>query len=95
MDGNGDVAEGLYEQAKCAFENLVSQMSAAGATVENLVKTTVFVVDLSPEKIGAIAKAQAQVFGDHVTASSWVGASGLSHATLLIEIEGVAVLADD
>ena len=44
----GNLVEGgIKEQTKQAFENIKSVLSAAGLTTDNIVKTTVFLADMS------------------------------------------------
>ena len=84
----------LAEQAEVAFTNVAKRLEQAGATAEDLVKTTVFIVDIDPEKVQAVGRAQAKVLRlDPPRASTWVGVTGLVYPSLLVEIEAIAVVA--
>ncbi len=43
----GDVADGIVNQSKQAFENMKAVLNEAGMGFENVVKTTAFLTDLS------------------------------------------------
>ena len=43
----GEIPEGITAQTRQALENVKALLAEAGATVENVVKTTVFLADMS------------------------------------------------
>ena len=93
-DGADAPAATLAEQAEIAFTNVVKRVEHAGATAEDIVKTTVFIKDIDPEKVQAAGRAQAKVLQlDPPRASTWVGVTGLVFPSLLIEVEATAVVA--
>ena len=93
-DGVEAPAESLAEQAEIAFANVVKRLELAGATAEDLVKTTVFIKDIDPEKVQTVGRAQAKVLSlDPPRAATWVGVTGLVYPSLLIEVEATAVVA--
>jgi enamine deaminase RidA (YjgF/YER057c/UK114 family) len=68
---------------------------AAGATFQDVVKTTIFVVGLRPEHVPILREVRSRyVSADHPPTSTLVGISALVGADWLIEIDAVAVVAD-
>jgi enamine deaminase RidA (YjgF/YER057c/UK114 family) len=93
-DGAEAPADSLAEQAEIAFANVVKRLEQAGASAEDLVKTTVFIKDIDPEKVQQAGRAQAKVLQlDPPRAATWVGVTGLVYPSLLIEVEATAVVA--
>ena len=93
-DGAEAPAASLAEQAEIAFTNVVKRLEQAGATAEDLVKTTVFIKDIDPDKVQAVGRAQGKVLQlDPPRAATWVGVTGLVYPSLLIEVEATAVVA--
>lgn len=90
--GPGDVVA----QFRQVCENLRAVVTAAGAQLTDIVKLTIYVLDVQDYKaklkpIGAVWR---EYFGKHYPAMTLVGARDLFDASdgCLIEIEGVAVL---
>ena len=77
-----------YEQTLQVLRNLRVVLEAAGSSLDAVVKTTVFLVDL--DDFAEFNRAYAQVFGDHQPARSTVAVAGLVKGAL-VEIECVAV----
>jgi len=93
-DGAEAPAASLAEQAKIAFTNIVKRVEQAGASVDDIVKTTVFIKDIDPEKVQTVGRAQGKVLQlDPPRAATWVGVTGLVYPSLLIEVEATAVVA--
>ena len=93
-DGADAPAATLAEQAEIAFANVVKRVEQAGASVEDIVKTTVFIKDIDPEKVQQVGRAQAKVLQlDPPRAATWVGVTGLVFPSLLVEVEATAVVA--
>ena len=87
--GPGD----LRAQTEQAFENVRRALAAVGATFRDVVKTTLYVVDLKPEHVPVIREVRGRyVTAEQPPASTLVGVSALVGADWLIEIEAVAVL---
>jgi 2-iminobutanoate/2-iminopropanoate deaminase len=84
------VEGGVAEQAHRALENLSAILSAAGTSLDNVVKTTVFLSDMA--NFGAMNDVYKQYFSsDAPPARSTIQVAGLPLAAL-IEIECVAAL---
>ena len=93
-DGAEAPAASLAEQAEIAFTNVVKRVEQAGASADDIVKTTVFIKDIDPEKVQTVGRAQAKVLQlDPPRAATWVGVTGLVYPSLLIEVEATAVVA--
>jgi reactive intermediate/imine deaminase len=84
--GAGDVGA----QARQVFENLKVALAAANASLENIVKITVFITDLSG--LQEFRKLRNEYFPKNPPASSLVKVAGLVLPELLIEIEAIAVV---
>lgn len=82
------VGGGVQEQAQQALDNLKAVLEAAGSNLENVVKTTVFLQNMSD--YGAVNEVYARYFGDNAPARSAVAVAALPLGAL-VEIEAVAV----
>jgi len=84
--GKGDV----YAQTKFIFEKIEQALITAGATMENVVRTRLFVTDISQWE--AVGKAHGEFFKTIKPASTMLEISGLVDSDMLIEIEVTAVI---
>lgn len=83
-------AENVAAQAKQSLQNLSHILEEAGASLENVVKTTVFIQNM--EDFGTINEVYAQFFrGDALPARSAVEVAKLPKGAL-VEIEAIAAL---
>lgn len=79
-----------YAQAKQAFGNIERVLVRAGATMKDVVRTRIFVTDITRwEEIG---KAHAEYFRDILPATTMVEVSRLIVPEMLVEIEVDAVI---
>ncbi|MGE0759610.1 MAG: RidA family protein [Pirellulaceae bacterium] len=86
----------LKAQTEQTFHNLSIALAAAGATFRDVVKTTVFVVNLRPEHVPILREVRSRyVAADRPPASSLVGVTALVGPDWLIEIEAIAVVDSD
>ncbi len=81
------VSGGIAEQTARALENLRAVLQAAGVGFAQVVKTTVFLVDMAD--FAGMNEAYAGAFGDHRPARSTVAVAGLPRGAL-VEIEMIA-----
>lgn len=94
-DGMGGiVGEGdAYRQAAQALNNIRVALEAAGATLEDVVRTRVFVTDIRRwEEVG---RAHGEVFGDVKPAASMVEVGRLIDPRMMVEIEADAIVESD
>jgi enamine deaminase RidA (YjgF/YER057c/UK114 family) len=91
VDGDELVGEGsVYLQTQFIFKKIGKALEQAGATLNNVVRTRMFITDISRwEEAG---KAHGEVFGTIKPVSTMVEVSALIDQRLLIEIEVTAIL---
>lgn len=87
--GEGDP----YEQMKQTLSNVEKALTAAGASVEDVVRTRMFVTDI--DRWEEIGRAHAETFGEVRPATSMVQVERLIDPEMLVEVEAVARLADE
>ena len=87
--GVGDV----YAQTKRCIEIIAVALEEAGAVLEDVVRTRMFVTDI--EQWPEVARAHHEAFGSVSPATTMVEVSRLIDPTMLVEIEADALLADD
>jgi 2-iminobutanoate/2-iminopropanoate deaminase len=81
------VPGGIVEQTGRALENLRAILASAGSDFSQVVKTTVFLVDMAD--FTAMNEVYARVFGNHRPARSTVAVAALPRGAL-VEIEVIA-----
>ena len=91
-DADGNVAGdgSVTAQTRQAFENIKSVLEAAGGSIENVVKVTVFLTD--PDDYEEMNAVRAAYFPEHPPASSAFVVKRLIPPDLSVEIEAIAVL---
>ncbi|MET4575584.1 RidA family protein [Ottowia thiooxydans] len=87
--GEGDLAAQTHQ----VYLNIQRALQAQGASMDDLVKTVLFVRDLDPDKARIIREARASFLrSDGPPASTMVGVSSLARPDLLLEVEAIAVV---
>jgi len=85
---SGEMVEGsIVEQAHQVFANLKAILAEAGSSLENVIKTTVFIKDMND--FAALNEVYASYFGDHKPARSTVEVARLPKDAK-VEIEVIA-----
>lgn len=79
-----------YAQAKFALKKIEKALQDAGASMQNVVRTRMFVTDISRWK--EFGRAHGQIFKHIKPVATMVEVKSLIHPELMIEIEADAVL---
>lgn len=85
----GTIPEGIEAQTRQAIKNVEAILSAAGCSLANVVKTTVYLADMS--LFGAMNEVYARAFAEPFPARSAVAVRELPKGAL-VEIEVVATI---
>jgi len=95
ISGQTGQSEGLEAQSQEAFSGLKARLEAAGATPDDVVKLTTYIVDYSPDKLPAAFSGFGSVFNDRERppANTLIGVQALFQPHILLEVEAVAVVA--
>ncbi|MDL4777416.1 MULTISPECIES: RidA family protein [Thermomonosporaceae] len=95
LDADGNtVAPGDHAaQARQVMRNLTAALDAAGASLSDIVKTTVYVASSRQEDLVAAWDVVRAHMGDHDAPSTLLGVTVLGYDGQLVEVEAVAVLA--
>jgi enamine deaminase RidA (YjgF/YER057c/UK114 family) len=93
IDTDGVVtAPGDYvRQAEHAIANLIVALAAAGASLRDVLKTTVYVASADERDLYSVWQVVASAFGEHDAPSTLLGVSVLGYTDQLVEIEAVAL----
>lgn len=82
-----------YQQARRALENIASALQAAGASMTDVVRTRIYVTDITQWE--AIARAHAEYFRDVRPAAAMVEVRRLITPEMVVEIEADAILSNE
>jgi 2-iminobutanoate/2-iminopropanoate deaminase len=88
---SGDLQEGIEAQTRQALSNIQAVLAEAGASVEDVVKTTIFLADMA--HFATVNSLYAQIFQHDPPARSTVQVAALPKGGL-VEIEIIALLDD-
>jgi len=94
VDDEGDVVgETAYEQAVAALEIVEDALAEAGAGLDDVVRTRIYVTDIDDYE--GVGRAHGEFFADVRPASTMVEVSRLVREDLRVEIEATAVVATE
>lgn len=88
-DGSVFAAGDAYGQTRHCFEIIAAALSGLGAGLKDVVRTRMFVTDISRWQEYGLA--HGEVFADHPPATTMVEIKSLIHPDMLIEIEADAM----
>lgn len=92
-DGGVHAPGDPYAQAKRCLEILTKALDDVGAKPRDVVRTRMFVTDISMWQ--DFGRAHHEVFGEHPPTTSMIGVAALIDPAMLIEIEADAVISGD
>ena len=81
-----------YEQTKYIIQKIEKALKSAGASLQNVVRTRMFVTDIS--KWEEIGRAHGEFFREIKPAASMIEVKGLIGTELLIEMEMTAIISE-
>jgi enamine deaminase RidA (YjgF/YER057c/UK114 family) len=92
-DGHVVAPGDVVAQARRTLENLRIALEDCGATMRDVLKTTVYVATGNRDDLVAAWSEVARAFGDHDAPSTLLGVAVLGYSDQMVEIEAVAALA--
>jgi 2-iminobutanoate/2-iminopropanoate deaminase len=92
LDPEGNIIgiDDMAAQTQQVFENLETVLKEAGATIDDVVKITVFMTDLN--RFSEFATVRENFFPSGMPASTVVSVNGLLLPDLLLEVEAIAII---
>jgi len=82
-----------YIQARQALANIEAALAKVGARLDDVVRTRMYVTDLS--RAEEVTRAHGEVFGHIRPVTALIGVAGLLDPRMLVEIEAEACLTPD
>jgi enamine deaminase RidA (YjgF/YER057c/UK114 family) len=85
--GVGDVEQ----QTRVVMDNLVQALAAAGASLTDVLKSTVYVASANHADLMTAWNVVHEAFGDHDAPSTLLGVAALGYNNQLVEVEAIAL----
>ncbi len=82
----------IVAQGEAAFENMKKVVEAAGGTVADIVKTTVYIRQDFRENSAALRAVRSRYFTKNFPASTLIQVAGFANPDYLIQVEAIAVI---
>lgn len=94
LDADGEIGPvgDIAGQARLTMDNLVTALAAAGATLGDIAKSTVYVASANRADLLEAWEVVAEYMGDHDAPSTLLGVAVLGYPNQLVEVEAVAAL---
>lgn len=94
LDGDGATAPvgDVTGQAQLVVANLTTALTAAGGSLHDVVKATVYVASHDRKDLLAAWDVVSQAFGDHDVPSTLLGIAVLGYPDQFVEVEAIAAL---
>jgi enamine deaminase RidA (YjgF/YER057c/UK114 family) len=89
-DGKLTATGDMYGQSRQAIHNIEKALAQAGATLADVVRTRIFITDMS--RFDEFARAHGEAFGSVRPAATCVEVAALASPEMLVEIEADAVI---
>ncbi len=80
--------DSAYEQTRQALRNVAKALRRAGASLEDVIQTRMYVTDI--ERWEEVGRAHGEVFGEIRPVTAMIEVSRLIDPVMLVEIEAVA-----
>jgi enamine deaminase RidA (YjgF/YER057c/UK114 family) len=92
---NGEIVGGndMYAQAVQTLRNIEQALKAAGSGLQDVVRTRMFITDVS--RWEEVARAHGEVFRDIRPAATMLQVVGMVSPEMLVEIEADAIIASE
>ncbi|MBK1784710.1 RidA family protein [Prauserella cavernicola] len=91
-EGNTVAVGDVAGQAKQVMDNLDVALREAGATLRDVLKTTVYVASAKQDDLVVAWEVVRARFGDHDAPSTLLGVAALGYDDQLVEVEAVAAV---
>jgi enamine deaminase RidA (YjgF/YER057c/UK114 family) len=83
----------LASQTRSTYNHIKEELDSAGATLQDIVKTNTYIVNMDADKVTIFRGIRKEVLGEQsMPASTLIGVQSLADSDKLIEIEAVAVV---
>ena len=89
---DGALSDDFATQLKQALSNTETVLAAAGATITDVAKFNLLIVDHDEGKFGAIRREFDRIWGDHKPAWTLIPVPSLALKGMLVEIDVIAVV---